>query len=327
MDKTNLALIGCGRYAQGYIRELARASQARLAVACDSNPAHAEAAAAATGAVAMTDWQQALDAPGLAGAIITTPNHLHAPITLAAAARGLHVLCEKPMATALEDARRMIEACDAAGVALMIGLSARYDRAFRRALALLRSGDLGAPALLSNIYHYTLQPAAPGRTWHNDPAQMGGGALIQMGIHGLDRICWLVGAAPVRVYAQMIKAGQRWVENVDLVQMTFPGELLGQSEVAGLAGAPAARSRSTPSAARWWWTWASCAGTTAPGTRRPSRRIIMALEVADFLSAIREGTTPYGSGRAALPAHEVCYAAYRSAAEGRALQWGSEGYR
>jgi predicted dehydrogenase len=235
MDRTNLALIGCGHYAAGYLKELVSNPQARLGVTCDSSREHAEAAAAQVGAVAMTEWEQALDTPGLEGVIIATPNYLHARITLAAVARGLHVLCEKPMATTLEDAHKMIEACEAAGVTLMIGLSSRYDRAFRRALALLQSGDLGEPALLANLYHYALQPADPGRTWHNDPAQMGGGALIQMGIHGIDRVCWLAGGAPARVYAQMVKAGQRWVENVDLVQMTFPGELLGQVEVAGLA--------------------------------------------------------------------------------------------
>jgi len=202
----------------------------------------------------------------------------------------------------------------------MIGLSARYDRAFRRALALLEAGDLGEPALLANLYHYTLGPAAPGRTWHNDPLQMGGGALIQMGIHGLDRVCWFAGGAPARVYAQMVKAGQRWAENVDLVQMTFAGELLGQVEVAGLADAQvntftvhARRGEMVVEAGRVRWYDGTWREETYP-------RDYMALEVADFLAAIREGIQPYGSGRAALPAHEVCYAAYRSAAEGRALE-------
>ncbi len=327
MDRTNLSLIGCGHYAQGYLKELVRNSRVRLVVACDSNREHAEAAAAQVGAVAMTEWERALDTPGLEGVIIATPNYLHARITQAAAARGLHVLCEKPMATTLEDAHKMIEACEAAGVTLMIGLSSRYDRAFRRALALLQSGDLGEPALLANLYHYTLQPAEPGRTWHNDPAQMGGGALIQMGIHGLDRVCWLAGGAPTWVYAQMVKAGQRWVENVDLVQMTFPGELLGQVEVAGLADAQAntltihaQRGEMIVDAGRVRWYDGAWHEEKFP-------QDYMALEVADFLAAVREHTPPYGSGRAALPAHEVCFAAYRSAAEGRALQRVGDSYR
>jgi predicted dehydrogenase len=325
-DRVNLALIGCGRYASGYVQEIVRNPQVRLMVACDNNRAHAEAAASETRAVAVTDWESALDTPGLAGVIIATPNALHARITCAAAARGLHVLCEKPMATSLEDAQAMVHTCAASGVALLIGLSARYDRAFRRAEGLLRAGTLGEPALLVNICHYTLGPAEPGRTWHNDPLQMGGGALIQMGIHGLDRVCWLAAARPVRIYAQIIRAGERWADNVALCQMSFPGELLGQVEVAGLVSASAntltihARHGEMvveTGHLRWYdgnWHQESFA-TDA-----------MALEIQDFLAAIRGEALPSCSGQSALVAHEVCFAAYRSAAEGRVLQYEDDTY-
>ena len=319
MAELNLALIGCGGLGSAYTREIAASPDVRLLVACDANREHAQAAAEETGAQVHTDWNRALDTPGLDGVIIATPNYLHAQMTCGAAGRGLHVLCEKPMATALDDAREMVRTCQEAGVVLMIGLSSRYDRAFRRGLELVRSGELGDPELLANVYHYTLGPVRPGRTWHNEPELLGGGALIQMGIHSIDRVAWFAGSEPQSVYALLRKASGRWADNIAICTVAFEGGLLGQIEIAGVASAR--RNEMTVHLSRgeivverrrvrWYdgeWHEESLSADH------------LALEVEDFCRAIREGIEPYCSGVVALPAHELCFAAYRSAAEGRRL--------
>lgn len=326
METLNLALIGCGRYGSGYVQAIERTQGARLAVACDTNAEHARRAAAGSGAVAETDWRAALETPGLHAAIIATPNNLHSPIALAAAARGLHVLCEKPLATTLEDARRVVVACESAGVVLAVGLSSRYRGAFQAGEALVREGRLGVPLLVTSAYHYALSPAEPGRTWHSDPAQMGGGALIQMGIHSVDRVCWYAGLPPRRVYAQVREAGECWSDNLALCTIAFEGELLGQVEVVGVA-APfrnaltvhLSRGQIVVTDQRLAWREADSGADDGGWHETEYETDYLATEVADLAEAIREGRAPLASGQAALPAHEVVFAAYRSSAEGQVV--------
>ena len=319
MAEINLALVGCGGYGSAYVREIAASPDAKLLVACDAKREHAQAAADKTGAQVCTDWERALDVPGLDGVVIATPNHLHSQMACGAAERGLHVLCEKPMATTLDDARRMVRACREAGVVLMIGLSSRYDQAFKRGLELTRSGELGDPELITNVYHYTLGPVQPGRTWHNDPELLGGGALIQMGIHLIDRVAWFAGSEPRSVYALLRKASGRWADNVALCTIAFEGGLLGQIEIAGVASARRnemavhlSRGEIVVERRHVRWYDGEWHVESLPADR-------LALEVEDFCRSIREGTQPACSGEVALPAHELCFAAYRSAAEGRPL--------
>jgi len=320
MSKMNLALIGCGGFGSGYVRELADHPDARLLAVCDTNREHANAAAEQTGARACTELDQALDTPGLNGVIIATPNYLHASMTCAAAERGLHVLCEKPMATTSQNARQMVKACQENSVRLMIGLSSRYEQIFQRALDLTRSGELGTPLLLTNVYHFTLQPPQPGRTWHTDAKLMGGGALIQMGIHSLDRLCWFAGAQVKSVCAQIRKAGGRWADNIGLCQVVFDNHILGQVEVSGVAnpsrnemtihlskGQIIVKSKDL----RWY------DGEWHEESYETDR---FAVEVQDFVDAIRDNREPFCSGELALPTHELCFAAYRSSSEERVLR-------
>lgn len=330
MDQVHLALIGCGGFGAGHAREIAANPDALLAVVCDTNRDQAQMIAERTGARVYTDYERALDSPGLDGAIVATPNYLHARITCAAARRGLPILCEKPMATTLADARRMNAVCQGEGVALMIGLSSRYDRSFKAALDLVRSGKLGDLLLISNVYYYTPGPVRPGRTWHNDPTLMGGGALIQMGIHSIDRIHWFADADVASVYAQTRKAGGRWSDNVALCTITFSNGALGQIKVAGVASA--SRNEMTVHLSqgeiivrrgqvRWYdGDWHKESFPTD----------VLAAEIEDFVGVIladRHGQPrePFCSGEMALPAHELCFAAYRSAAEGR-LVYTRDGY-
>ena len=321
-----LALIGCGSFGANYVRDVGANPDATLAVVCDTDPAQLYRASEASGATALTSWEQALDAQNLDGVIIATPNYLHAPIALAAARRGLHVLTEKPMATTLADAREMVDVCRGEDVRLMVGLSSRYTRSFRAARDLVRSGVLGEPLLIANAYQYTLQPPQPERTWHTDARLLGGGALIQMGIHSIDRVCWFADREPSSVHALVRRAGGRWADNLALCAFDFGDELLGQIEVAGVASAH--RNEMTVhlskgqiiikrNQVRWYdGEWHEETHVTDA----------VALEVSDFFGAIREGREPVCSGARALLAHEVCFAAYRSSAEGRPLRRASGEY-
>jgi len=115
---------------------------------------------------------------------LATPPNVHREQTLACAAAGKHVLCEKPLGLTVADAEAMIVACQQAGVRLGTAFMMRFHAQHQAALKLLRDGQLGQPvfarAQLSCWY-----PPMPG-AWRQDPALGGGGSLMDMGGHCID---------------------------------------------------------------------------------------------------------------------------------------------
>ena len=137
--------------------------------------------------------------------VIATPSFLHHDQTIAAAAAGKHVLCEKPMALSTAACDEMIAACRRAGVLLMVGQSLRFVRPFAACLERVRRGDLGR--LLGA--HITLigTPPRPSEAnqpglaaWKDDKAKSGG-ELFEFWVHHIDFLCAVCGQ-PLRASAQ-----------------------------------------------------------------------------------------------------------------------------
>lgn len=184
---------------------------ARLVALCDPDPA----ALARVGGVASLpdaarhpDLDAFLAVPGLDAVYIATPNHLHRPITEAAARAGKHVLCEKPMATTLADAGAMVAACRVAGVRYATAFDQRFHAAHRRLRALVAAGRLGT--ITAVRVHYACwtppewrPPTDDGHQpdhWRADPARAGGGAFLDLAPHGLDLTQMLLGEALTGVH-------------------------------------------------------------------------------------------------------------------------------
>lgn len=127
--------------------------------------------------------------------IINTPHALHLEMVLAAAEHGLHVLVEKPMATTVADCDRMIQACREAGVSLVIGQIQHFLPEKLAAEEVLASGELGR-VLMIRDYRTTDYRPGTRPDWFFSEAMAGGGALMNIGGHCLDRSIWF-GGAPV----------------------------------------------------------------------------------------------------------------------------------
>jgi len=125
---------------------------------------------------------------------IALPNTMHAEYTVRAAQAGTHVLCEKPMATSESDCRRMITACDDAGVRLMIAYRLHFEPANLEAVKLVTSGRLGDARFFSSDFSYQVKPDNI-RT----QAQTGGGVLWDIGIYCINAARYLFRAEPVEV--------------------------------------------------------------------------------------------------------------------------------
>ncbi|MFD5267976.1 Gfo/Idh/MocA family protein [Streptomyces sp. NPDC058335] len=181
-----VAVLGAGHMGADHIRRLDRVvSGARVAAVADPDAARAEEAAAGVeGASVHTEAEAALDAPGVAAVLIASPGPAHEEALLAAFARGLPVLCEKPMVPDSAGALRVLEAEARLGRRLaQIGFMRRYDAEYRRLGAVLADGRLGRPLMLHCTHRNVSSP--PGFT---------SAMLIDSSVsHEIDAARWLLG--------------------------------------------------------------------------------------------------------------------------------------
>jgi predicted dehydrogenase len=131
--------------------------------------------------------------------IVTSENARHRTLVEAAARVGAAVLCEKPLATTLEDALAMQAACDLAGVTLMTAYPVRFSPAFARLRELVTAGGLGA--LLAATGTNNGQIPVGDRAWFTDPNLSGGGAMVDHIVHVADLLDALTGLTPEFVRA------------------------------------------------------------------------------------------------------------------------------
>ena len=205
----NWGIVGCGWVARDYVAPaILAAPHARLAALCDPDAAaSARIAANSDGAqpLCFQNLDEFLADPNLDAVYIATPNHLHARITQASARAGKAVLCEKPMATSLEDASAMVEACASANVAYATAFDQRFQARHQKLRALVADGVLGT--ITSARIHYacwtprdwTPESGVEHDNWRVDPARAGGGAFIDLAPHGLDLLQFLLGEEIVEV--------------------------------------------------------------------------------------------------------------------------------
>ncbi|MEU0335270.1 Gfo/Idh/MocA family oxidoreductase [Streptomyces sp. NPDC006193] len=181
-----VAVLGAGHMGADHIRRLDRVvSGARVAAVADPDADRAgEAAAGLAGVTVHTDPPAALDAPGVHAVLIASPGPAHEEALLAAFARGLPVLCEKPMVPDPTGALRVVEAEARTGRRLaQIGFMRRYDTEYRRLKALLDAGGLGRPLML----HCTHRNVS-------SPAGFTSAMLIDSSVsHEIDAARWLLG--------------------------------------------------------------------------------------------------------------------------------------
>lgn len=195
MTSGALVIVGCGWIA---LRHAAAARSLGLSLVFASR----DLARARTyarrfrGIAAYGDYREALSDPRAAGAVICTPHHRHLPDVLAALAAGRHVLVEKPIARTLDEADTMRAAAERAGLALMVAEQFHFMPAFRRVRALLDEGRLGALREVQLVARGFRRPGG----WRLGGETVGGGALIDGGIHYVHALRWWGGGVR-RVFA------------------------------------------------------------------------------------------------------------------------------
>lgn len=194
-ERLGIGVIGTGFGARVHIPGFARLPEARLVAVGSARRERAEAVAAAHGIPAAYDDYRALLAdPAVAAVSVATPPHLHHPMTVAALLAGKHVLCEKPMARTVAEARDMVRQARLAGVAAMINHEFRFLPVRRQIKTLIDDGYLGELRTVSlTIFRDALaDPVGRPFGWLMEQ-EKGGGVLGAVGSHAIDALLWWFG--------------------------------------------------------------------------------------------------------------------------------------
>ena len=330
------ALVGCGRIAQNHIAALAKhAARAKLTAVCDTDPTALAAAVTASGARGFTSLDELLRTSDADIVALATPSGLHPVQAVACAAAGKHVMTEKPMATRWEDGKRMVAACDAAGVHLFVIKQNRRNatlQLLKRAVEQKRFGRIYNVAI--NVFWQRPQSYYDSAKWRGT-WEFDGGAFMNQASHYVDLIDWLIGpvesvfaytATMARnievedsgVLAIKWRSGALGTMNVSM--LVYPKNLEGTITVLGEKGTVRIGGLAVNEIQHWEFSEktadddlvkeASYQTTSVYGFGHP-------LYYDNVLKVLRGEAEPETDGREGLKSLEVLIAAYMSARDGR----------
>jgi len=317
-------------HAEWYIQNLRDLEDVEIVAVADDDAQRARAYAERFGVPFARDYEALLQArPD--GVIVASENSRHRPLVELAAAAGVHVLCEKPLATSLADARAIVEACDRAGVLLMTAFPMRFSAPIVALKQQLESGELGEVYAFNGVNQGELPTAH--RDWFVDKGLAGGGAIIDHTVHLVDIMRWFLGSEVEEVYAQsnrIIYGDQVDVETGALEMLRFQNGVFATIDA----------SWSRPP---YWPTWGGLAFELV--TERGAILVDAFSQnltvyrhdvgranwlywgsdanqamIAEFVAAIREQRQPLVTGMDGYRAVEVALAAYDSAASGEPVR-------
>ncbi|MDZ8137330.1 MAG: Gfo/Idh/MocA family oxidoreductase [Nostoc sp. DedQUE04] len=160
---------------------------------------------------------------------IVLPNSMHREYTVRGAKAGKHILCEKPMATTVEDAQQMIDACKQADRKLMIAYRCQYEPHHRAMIGMIRSKELGTVKVIQADNGQN--QGGDLNQWRLKRALAGGGSLPDVGIYCLNATRYLTGEEPIAISAQIFSTPGdprfKEVEENVTFQLRFPSGILG----------------------------------------------------------------------------------------------------
>lgn len=258
--------------------------------------------------------------------VICSENVNHKDIALAAAKAGCHVLCEKPIATTVEDARAMIDACSRANVKLATAFPVRNAPPILRAREIVRNGDIGKVLAING----TNRGKMPGG-WFVDPALAGGGAVMDHTVHVTDLMRWFLDQEVTTVYAEI---GTRIydipVDDCGVLNMKFSGGVFATLDASW------SRPQSFPT---WGDVTMEIVGTEGVLYVDAFAQSFIAydgrqkgvalrhwgdnmdlLMVKSFVKAVEEGGPVFATGEDGMHAMAVALGAYRSSKLGRPVE-------
>jgi predicted dehydrogenase len=227
MEKLKVGIVGIGWWSDVLAGVIEKSESLELRAGYSRTPGKRLAFAERFHCEAAQSYEAMLAIEDLDGVILTTPNSAHREGAEAAARAGKHVFVEKPISNTLEDGRAMIAAAEAAGVVLAVGHSYRRHGALRHLRRLIDEGELGRVSLAEGVFSNDNGLALEAGVWRSDPAEIPGGCLMQIGIHQIDNLLYLLGPViDVSAYFARLETKPD-VEDVTALLMRFASGAIG----------------------------------------------------------------------------------------------------
>ena len=336
--RLGVAVVGLGHLAlEQIIPGFAESRNVRLAALVSGERDKARAIAAQHGIDEKNLYDYAgfdrlKDNPEVDIVYIVLPNSMHAEFTARAAQAGKHVLCEKPMATSVADAQRMVDACRDARRKLMIAYRLQYNPVHRQLITMTRAQEFGPVRVIQAANG---QNDAANSQWRQIKALAGGGSLPDVGLYCLSAFRYLTGEEPVEVTGQITQPKDdprfREIEDVCAFTLRFPSGIL----ASGLSDYSAHENRELRIMAADAWYGADPAfgydnlvlqvgrkqgRTNVLEQRRFAPHNQFATEMDAFAEAIRADREPHTPGEEGLQDMRLIEAIYQAAAGGSAVR-------
>jgi predicted dehydrogenase len=325
--RVRYAVVGLGNIAQvAVLPAFAHAKENSELVALVSSDAEKLSALAKRHNVELTGRYEDLESIVIEGKVdavyVAVPNALHRVMTERAARAGAHVLCEKPMAVTEEDCQAMIDVTRLHGAKLMIGYRLHFDPANLRAIERIRAGEIGDPRIFSSVFCHQVR--------ENDirtRAELGGGALLDLGIYCLNAARYIFQDEPTEVHAIQVSGTDGRSSDVDeatTAVLTFPGNRIAQFTASqGAADVSEFRVVGTKGDIRldpaYDYVGRLEETVTVEGEKKTTRfakHDQFAPELVYFSKCILEGREPEPSGRHGLADVRIMQAMVQSAQSG-----------
>lgn len=336
--KIRFALVGCGRISEKHVEALeAHRDRAELVAVCDTDPAALESGRERSGVEGFRSLPDLLQSSDADAVILATPSGIHAEQGIAVARSGRHVVTEKPMATRWQDGKRLVQACDQAGVRLFVVKQNRRNatlQLLKRAIDKRRFGRIYMANL--NVYWSRPQSYYDSAKWRGT-WEFDGGAFMNQASHYIDLLDWMIGPvesvhAFTATLARNIQvedsgvANVRWrsgaLGSVNVTMLTYPKNLEGSLTVLGEKGTVRIGGVAVNEVQHWEFAEpdeddaavaeASYQTTSVYGFGHP-------LYYENVVSCLQGEVEPETDGREGLRSLELLIAIYLSARDGRVV--------
>ena len=334
--KIRFALVGCGRISANHVEALRRHHEAtELVSVCDVDPEALGRAVEQTGAKGFYDLGDLLADSAADVVVLATPSGLHPEQAIQVAGSRRHVITEKPMATRWADGKRMVSACDAAGVRLFVVKQNRRNATLQLLKRAVEAGRFGRIYLVTvNVFWSRPQSYYESATWRGT-WEFDGGAFMNQASHYVDLLDWLIGPIEsVQAYtgtlARNIEVEDtgvmavRWrsgaLGSVNVTMLTYPKNIEGSITILGETGTVRIGGVAVNEIQHWEFADAheddeqiknaSYEATSVYGFGHP-------LYYDNVVRVLRGEAEPETDGREGLKSLEVLIACYLSARDGR----------
>ena len=296
-------------------------SDVKVTAVADIEPNNGKPMAEEVGGEYYSDYKAMLEKADIDAVSICLPHSLHCDAALAAAANGKHVLVEKPISVTLDEADRMINGCRTNGVKLMVAFAHRFHEELMRAKEMIKAGKLGNIAMAVDYMGLGGYNTAPQWFWQRKLA--GGGCLIFNGIHGIDRLIWLVGSGITEVYSRAgTYSHDADVEDHLVATLQFENGAIGSLinsfsaftlpgrcdvDIYGVKGSIRIKA----------WDSMEFSSNDATFVQKRERDELWHKQAAEFINAIKEDREPSPSGEDGKASQAVALAMYESVERGK----------